>query len=204
MLQLMVIPIIMEALKNNRVFFIVFFCAFFFLISEERSFGQCMISLDLSVHSRISLRDTESTISTLGDIAGSLNKEEPFPSYRLGHNNQVLEMLFFPGDVNNSVSRFIIRYKKQEELLNENVEWSFISSNGIYLGMSIDEIVSSKCNCKEDVQMRVLEDRDICIIRFEFDGSSSRLKHYNMPLYSQVYTFYKSRLIEYEFGFEYP
>jgi len=152
--------------------------------------------------SSIKLRDTESTRKVLK--VRQLNGDTTYNFY--GHDkSQLLSVTVYPGDYYSQVSVFQIKYAA-----NANTEAapttldSFVTEKGIRLGLTKNEVTSKLGSCY------TTSDSTKNSITFNYkletpnDSRTRLLERQNMPTYYAIYKFKNNKLINFEFGFEYP
>lgn len=140
-------------------------------------------------------------------IIGNDNQIDIYEQYHFysKYKKEILTLNQHPGDGRNDISIFKVEIsnKKEKNYKVLNIE-TFESEKGIKLGVS-KEFVKNKLGkcCKEILNSNNQID---LLYRIEQpnDSGTKLLKKYNMPVYFASYKFLNDKLIEFEFGFEYP
>ncbi len=151
----------------------------------------------------ISLYQSNKIEKYLGKDPMSRILDDYFPSLNVlsSDKTQKLTVIFHPGSVVNEFSEFSISYNTDNEvetyITSDN---EFITESGIKLGISIDELKGIK-----GIPASTIEDETV-LISYKIVGieNSEFLRRYNMPEYYARYKFENGKLIEFQFGFEYP
>jgi hypothetical protein len=152
--------------------------------------------------SSIKLRDPESATKVLkvkrlnGDTTYYFQNED---------KKQILGVTVHPGDGYSQVSIFQVKYVDNSKTKATPIAINqFATEKGIRLGLTKSEVVSKLGSCYDtsDGTKDVVE----IIYRIEApqDSKTKFLQRQNMPIYYATYKFKSDKLIEYEFGFEYP
>jgi len=153
--------------------------------------------------SNISVLDTTNISSLLGkdvmsNLEGTIIKKASFSNTL---QNETLEVIFQPGSYLNEFSKFIV-FKSKNDVRKLNIDiQNFVTESGIELGIDDKTLISLKGKPTATTQFRSSEVYEYIIDNYD---SSSFLKEYNMPIYSAKYFFEDSKLVRFEFGFDYP
>ena len=161
---------------------------------------------DTTINSKIILRNSISIEKNLGDVMPKLNSDKDLPDvyFRNKSGTEYLRLVFFPGDVNNTVSLFEV---SKADLSSaplksyQSVFPYFLTESGIKLGMTISDVVGKKGN-----QFKKASKGKMIVIKYsiDYEDNPKFLAAYNMPLYIAEYTFKNGILVKFIFGFEYP
>jgi hypothetical protein len=148
------------------------------------------------------LRDPETATKVLG--VTELNGDTTYNFYSVD-GKQTLNVTIHPGDGHSIISIFRVRYtngpiRKAAQLAIR----SFKTEKNIELGLAKNELIQrlGKCYSIGDSSKNFIEIQ----YRLESpqDSKTKLLERQNMPIYYADYKFKNERLIDYEFGFEYP
>jgi hypothetical protein len=152
--------------------------------------------------SGIKLRDPKSSISVLG-----MTKLEGDTTYNFSSSDkkQVLSVTVHPGDLYSAISIFKVRYTDNsiESLTLPTID-NFKTEKDIQLGLTKKELlkklgecftVSDSTNNSVTINYRLEAPKD---------SKTKLLERQNMPIYYATYKFKSDKLVEFEFGFEYP
>ncbi len=167
------------------------------------SFAKDLRHLDESVSGLI-LHSPTSIQKKFGDSAWSQVKASKLPggtaSFFSKDKKQKLTMVFHPGGVKNSFSEFIVEYFKGNKAGKALEQTAFITSKGIYLGISDKELIGKlgSPSKKESIPGGSMFTYALSDMNHRF------LKKHKMPSYYGKYTFADGKLIKFAFGFEYP
>jgi hypothetical protein len=168
---------------------------------KEKS-SPCVFNNPDTSLSSIKLRDPESATKILkvkrlnGDTTYYFQNED---------KKQILGVTVHPGDGYSQVSIFQVKYVDNSKTKATPIAINqFATEKGIRLGLTKSEVVSKLGSCYDtsDGTKDVVE----IIYRIEApqDSKTKFLQRQNMPIYYATYKFKSDKLIEYEFGFEYP
>jgi len=155
----------------------------------------CNIALDVSIEKEY------------GDIMGdSINKKYGYETFYFSNadTSEYLKLEFHPGGTKNVFGRFVITNfdprPPGRKLYFSNCS-TFATESDVKLGISPDELLK-----KKGTSYKKIIDKDIVIYSYFFsvDVRSLFYQRYRYPVYSAIYKFKYNRLIEFEFGFEYP
>ena len=157
---------------------------------------------DTSV-SGISLRNVQSTLAVLGERT-KLHGDTTYAFYS-SDQWQVLSLTIHPGDYYNQVSVFHIYYSEDREWFRLKIKTKeFRTEKGIKLGIGKREIIKKlgACYIAKDSSQNNVE----LYYRLELpdDSKTGLLQHHNMPVYYASYKLDNDKLVDIEFGFEYP
>ena len=157
---------------------------------------------DTSV-SGIEIRDGKSVIRILGKILKRLEGDSTHNFYSK-NKDQLLSMTVHAGDGNDLVSIFKVKYagKYKPEYRQTGIA-HFGTEKGIQLGISKAEVIKKLGKCFTSKRQK---DQEFISYRIESPPASKTklLERHNMPIYYAVYSFKKDKLVQFEFGFEYP
>ena len=147
----------------------------------------------------LELVNPNSILKSIGDLKEFVREEEglPYAIFTNETKDTKLVLTLFPGSSINDVYQFKIEHV-MEELKNVKVLpiKTFISENGIRLGMSKEELIKIKGNTY------LVKDN---YLEYRVSGNKEFLNKYNMPSYFARYFFSKDKNInKIEFGFKYP
>jgi len=151
----------------------------------------------------IKIRNAESLGKALGSDA-KLEGGNTYIFYSKDHKEE-LQLIVFPGDNNNQVSIFKVTYfggpEQKFKALNANI---FETEKGIKLGMDKNEVVSKLGDCYTVMGGTADQTELHYAISSPDDSKTKLLKHQNMPSYYADYRFKNNKLVNFEFGFDYP
>lgn len=151
----------------------------------------------------ISLLDTTNITSVFGDslmlsLEGKIIKKTSFLNQE---QNEVIEIVFYPGSYLNEFSKFRV-FKPKNDVNKPKVDiQSFDTESGVKLGIDKKTLISLKGKPTSVKPFRSSEIYEYIIDNYD---TSPFLKKYNMPLYRAKYYFENSKLVQFEFGFDYP
>ncbi len=159
---------------------------------------------DIAVNS-LYLWDRNSVEEMLGsDIHWEYQDDDIFPRYCVSNRDQTqfLTLIFHPGSIKNEFSECIISYQPPEEQIHtlDFIE-EFETLKNIQLGTKKDKLKNELGYPHNETSIN-----DTTIVQYKIDNlkDSDFLKFYYTPIYYGNYTFAKDRLIQIQFGFEYP
>ncbi len=156
---------------------------------------------DTSV-SGISLRFAESARKVL-DVR-RLNSDTTYLFYSAGRN-EILSVKVHPGDGYSQVSIFQVKYAESPKLKASSSRIKqFTTEKGIRLGLIKRDVIAKLGNCYSIIDST--DNRLMVEYRLKYpqDSKTKLLERQSMPIYYATYKFQGDRLIEFEFGFEYP
>lgn len=200
---------LMNKFKTTDVLLFVILLSAYFSISITPIFGQIKgkdhFNPDISINKEVFLHNPIS-VENVFNIYLSMNQDDDFPYvYMINRKKeQYLKMVFFPGDVKNSISQFEVGYVsniKNDTLNHIALMDTFFTESGIFLGLSEEDVLRIKGNRCEKIQSN-----DTLVMKYIIDNydTSDFLKKYNMPVYFAEYWIVKNKVIRFKFGFEYP
>lgn len=201
---------LMNKFNSTDILLFIILLSFYFSISTSQIFGQNKeknhLSPDISINKEVFLRNPISVENVFGNISLLMNQDKNFPYvYFINRTKkQYLKMVFFPGDVKNSISQFEVGYVlnlENEKLNHISFGDTFVTESGIFLGLSKEEVLRIKGIPSEKIQLD-----DTLIIKYIIDNynTSDFLKKHNMPIYFAEYWIVEDKVIKFKFGFEYP
>ena len=151
--------------------------------------------------SNIKLRDAKSA-ATILEVT-KLNGDTTYQFYSKD-KKEILGVTVHPGDYYSQISIFQVKYAVKSNQGTISKIDNFKTEKGIRLGLTKNEIVGRLGNCYS------LSDstKNSFVINYRLedpnDSKTKLLERQNMPIYYATYKFKSGKLIEYEFGFEYP
>ncbi len=152
--------------------------------------------------SNIKLRDAESATTVLK--VKRLNGDTTY-NFCSQDKKQLLSVTVHPGDYYSQVSIFKVKYTDQIKSKATTLSiGNFATEKLIKLGLTKKEVITRLGNCysasdstsKSITINYILEDPE--------DSRTKLLERQNMPIYYATYVFKNDKLVEFEFGFEYP
>jgi len=118
---------------------------------------------------------------------------------------EILTLNHHPGDGRNDISIFKV---EKSDKTNSNFKVlnidTFESEKGIKLGVSKEFVKTKLGNCNKEILHSDSYIELLYRIEQPNDSEMKLLEKYNMPVYYATYKFLNNKLIEFEFGFEYP
>jgi len=151
----------------------------------------------------VKIRNAESATKVLGAEA-KLEGGNTYIFYSKD-NKEELQLIVFPGDKMNQVSIFKIMYHSGPEQKFKALNSSkFETEKGIKLGMGQSEVVSKLGDCYTVMGGTGDQTELHYAISTPDDSKTKLLKHQNMPSYYADYRFKNNKLVNFEFGFDYP
>ena len=152
--------------------------------------------------SNIKLRDVESATTVLK--VKRLNGDTTY-NFCTQDKRQILSVTVHPGDYYSQVSIFQVKYSDSKNLKTTSLSIdNFSTEKNIKLGLTKKEVVSMLGHCYSASDST---NKGISIsYRLENpqDSRTKLLERQNMPIYYAIYIFRNDKLVEFEFGFEYP
>lgn len=119
--------------------------------------------------------------------------------------NELLAVMVHPGDSYSQVSIFRVTYADNPKLnATPSRVMNFTTEKGIRLGLTKADIVSRLGDCYSSSDTSVNKLTINYRLQLPQDSKTRLLQRQNMPIYYADYTFKDDKLIEFEFGFEYP
>ena len=153
--------------------------------------------------SNISVLDTTNVTTILGEdvmlnLEGTIIKKASFSNIM---QNETLEVIFQPGSYLNEFSKFIV-FKSKNDVSKPQIDiQNFVTESGIELGIDKKTLISLKGKPTSITQFISSEIYEYVIDNYD---SSCFLEKYKMPIYRAKYFFENSKLVRFEFGFDYP
>jgi hypothetical protein len=169
---------------------------------EMESIPTCVFDNPDTSLSGIKIRDVESANSVL---KVKRLKGDTTYHFSTADKKQVLSVIVHPGDYYSQISIFQVKYVDSKPLTMTSLSVDrFSSEKNILLGLAKEELIAKLGNC---YAVSDSTSKSITInYRLESpqDSKTKLLKRQSLPIYFAKYKFYKDKLIEFEFGFEYP
>lgn len=163
----------------------------------------CQMENPDTVVYEIVLDDVQSSVEKLGQQWKLMENYTDMPHQNFVSNDgkQFLTTFFHYGGVKFEYSEFQVSYLCKESIIDTLNTNTFVSGNGIELGMNRESVGEILGNCYEVDTVNRNE-----ILKYTVDdySNSGLLKRYNMPVYYAHYEFKEDKLIRFRFGFEYP
>jgi uncharacterized protein YecT (DUF1311 family) len=152
----------------------------------------------------INLLDRNSSMKQVGlmSITHEAANDLPHLSFCTKEKTQTLTLFIHPGGVVNEVAEFQVKnYSESDSALSLETN-SFITSNGIVLGMSKSKVTSIFGHCYKTSTTK--SNREV--IKYHINGfnNSEFLKRFEYPVYYAEYEFEAKKLVRLRFGVEYP
>ena len=151
--------------------------------------------------SDIKLRDAKSATIILG--VTKLNGDTTYHFYSKD-KKEVLGVTVHPGDYYSQISIFQVKYADKSNQATVSKIDNFKTEKGIRLGLTKNEIIARLGNCYSVTDSTKYS----YVINYRLedpnDSKTKLLERQNMPIYYATYKFKSDKLIDYEFGFEYP
>ena len=151
----------------------------------------------------IKIRNAESTLKILGQKT-KLEGDSTHVFYS-SNKKQILGLRVHPGDYYSQVSIFDISYSENQSknlrIINSE---EFKTEKGIKLGINKKEIIEKLGNCYTAKDSTENSMQMFYSIELPKDSKSKLLEKNNMPIYYAKYKLVGNKLINIEFGFEYP
>ncbi len=151
--------------------------------------------------SNIKLRDVKSATTVLK--VKRLNGDTTY-NFHSKDRKEVLSVTVHPGDYYSQISIFRIRYVGNLKIKAAHTSIDhFATEKDIQLGLTKNQVVSKLGNC---YKTSVSKNSTVISYRLELpqDSKTKLLERQNMPIYYATYKFKNDKLVEFEFGFEYP
>lgn len=152
--------------------------------------------------SNIKLRDAESATTVLK--VKRLNGDTTY-NFSTPDKKEILSVTVHPGDYYSQVSIFQVRYADNKTFKAASLSINhFATEKYIKLGLTKNEVVAMLGHCYSTSDST---NKSITInYRLESpkDSRTKLLERQNMPTYYGTYVFRNDKLVEFEFGFEYP
>ena len=151
--------------------------------------------------SSIKLRDAESATTILK--VKQLNGDTTY-NFSSSDKMEILSVTVHPGDYS-QISIFQVKYADKKNIRTKSLTIDhFATEKNIKLGLTKNEVIAVFGHC---YSISDSTDKGISInYRLESpqDSRTKILERQNMPIYYATYKFSNNKLVEYEFGFEYP
>ena len=169
---------------------------------QKKNLPTCVFDNPDTSLSSIKLRDAESATKVLS--VKRLNGDTTY-HFLTKDKTQLLGVEVHPGDYYSQISIFQIKYadKIQQRASTLPVE-QFKTEKDIQLGLTKKEVLSRLGNCysisdstSENITLNYR-------LESPMDSRTNLLERQNMPIYYATYRFINDKLVEFEFGFEYP
>lgn len=151
----------------------------------------------------INLRDSQSTISIIGDK----DKTDKFGQYHYYSNfeSETLTLTQHPGDGKFQISIFKVEKSNKSSNGYRELKFdTFQTQNGIKLGMNKKQIIERLGSCYAPIDSTSNYIEIYYRIETPKDSKKKLLENNNMPIYYSSYKLWNDKLEKYEFGFEYP
>lgn len=162
----------------------------------------CRLKVDTSI-TGIAIGSAASATAVIGN-SNKLDSIEQYHFYSR-KDREVLTLTQQPGDGLNQISVFKVQFGDKADYGYRQLPFEiFETGNGIHLGMTKQQIVARMGNClaRTDSSKNYLELH--YRISLPKDTETGLLQRHNMPVYYAWYKLWDNRLVEFEFGFEYP
>jgi hypothetical protein len=157
---------------------------------------------DISIN-KLFIRDYKSSDKIIGiDNIIDLNEQYHFYSKS---KKEILTLNQHPGDGRNDISVFKVKKSDKTDWNFKvlNIE-TFESEKGIKLGVSKEFVKNKLGNCNKEILHSDNYIELLYRIEQPNDSETKILEKHSMPVYFATYKFLNDKLIEFEFGFEYP
>lgn len=152
--------------------------------------------------SNIKLRDAESSTTVLK--VKRLNGDTTY-NFSTPDKKEILSVTVHPGDYYSQVSIFQVKYADNKTLKAASLSINhFATEKNIKLGLTKNEVVAMLGDCYSTSDST---NKSITInykLESPKDSRTKLLERQNMPIYYGTYVFKDDKLVEFEFGFEYP
>ncbi len=153
--------------------------------------------------SGIILRDTESTTK----IIGKDNKTDNNGQYHFysGNGKEILTLTQHPGDGKNQISIIKVELPDKTDHNYTKLDFdAFKTEKEIQLGWTKQQVIDRLGNCCMHLDYTENHTELRYSIVSPNDSRTNFLAKNNMPVYYASYEFWKGKLVNFEFGFEYP
>lgn len=161
----------------------------------------CIFDIPDTSLSNIKLKDAKSATIILG--VKRLNGDTTY-NFSSKDKKEVLGVTVHPGDNYSQISIFQVRYADKSNQATVLKIDNFKTEKGIRLGLSRKEIIARLGNCYSVADSTKYSYVINYRVEEPNDSKTKLLERQNMPIYYATYKFTSDKLIEYEFGFEYP
>jgi hypothetical protein len=190
----------------------IFYIAFVVILATNIGtvVGQTKFSPDIDI-SGFELNNSESLKSLKLDTISPQRNSDPqvhfWKNFRITNEsqNQILIFNFFPGGYVNEVAIFtLIDSKVKKDMDTPKYKTSikeFITESGIKLGLSKEEVI--KIKGQDFIKTEKGNEKEITYKIEDYENSPFLIK-YNEVGYYEKFRFDNNKLVELEFGFEYP
>lgn len=157
---------------------------------------------DISI-SNILIKNHTSSDKIIG-IDNQIDLNEQYHFYSKS-KKEILTLNQHPGDVRNDISIFKVKKSDKTDwnLKVLNIE-TFESEKGIKLGVTKEFLKNKLGNCNKEILHSDNYIELLYRIEQPNDSETKILEKHNIPVYYATYKFLNNKLIEFEFGFEYP
>ncbi|UPT69074.1 MAG: hypothetical protein M0D57_10845 [Sphingobacteriales bacterium JAD_PAG50586_3] len=171
------------------------------LLVLERNKPKQILQPDTSLSKTICLQNYKIIEATFGDLMPYIDKDKDLPEVYLSNKTetQFVKLIFHPGSVKNSFDEFEVSTKRPARFRKTNIE-TFVTENGIQLGMSLSKFL----RIKKNNFTTVAHSGTVMAYTLRIESPNIFLRGYNMPVYYCKYFFDNERLTNFSFGFEYP
>ena len=152
--------------------------------------------------SNIILRDANSATTVLK--VNRLNSDTTY-NFRTADEKEILCVTVHPGDLYSQISIFQVRYADNSKIKRPSLPINhFATEKNIKLGLTRNEVVAILGDCYALIDST----KDSITINYRLenpqDSRTNLLRRQKMPIYYGTYKFYRGKLEDFEFGFEYP
>jgi hypothetical protein len=151
----------------------------------------------------IELQNMESTIAIIGnkDNADTLGEYHYYSNFE----SETLTLTQYPGDAKFQISILKVETSTKASFGYRQLNVaSFKTEKGIKLGMNKKQIIEKLGNCYAPIDSTDGYIEIYYRIESPKDTDSKLLEKNNMPMYYASYKLWNDKLVQYEFGFEYP
>lgn len=164
---------------------------------------KCLIeNPDISING-IELRVDETANKIISEnITLNQNNDYVFTNGTIGNK---ITLTQFEGDSKNQFSKILVEEKNlnKEKIVSKNIG-IIQTNNGIKLGISKEELVSKLGKCYVPIESTKNGIQLYYYFETHPNSKENILTKNNLPAYSATYTFWKNKLVAFQFGFEYP
>ena len=169
---------------------------------QQTTLSACVFDNPDTSLSDIKLRDAESATTVLK--VKRLNGDTTY-NFSTSDKMEILSVTVHPSDYYSQVSIFRVKFADSKTLKAATLSIDhFKTEKNIKLGLTKNEVVAILGNCYSTIDST---NKGITInYRLESpkDSRTKLLERQNMPIYYGTYVFKSDRLVDFEFGFEYP
>ena len=154
----------------------------------------------------IALESYYSIERELGNVMDVESIKGGFETYYVSNpdTSEFMKLIFCPGDTKNAFCKFVVSKITQppiERRLNFTTCNVLSTESNVRLGITISELEKIKGLEHIKTSKNGLDIYSYAIVN---NDKSDFLRKYNMPIYIADYYFENNRLVEFEFGFDYP